>query len=1087
MSDPQVCPVCGASLPSDAPAGACPRCSFRGALKDGQDDSSAVPERPNPSPLGCLPGDSITLESKARHFGDYELLEEIARGGMGVVYKARQVSLDRLVAVKLLLAGSMASPAYVKRFRTEASAAASLQHPNIVAIHEVGVHQGQHDLVMDYVDGPSLAKIIADTGARTPDFRRSVQWMKNAAEAVHYAHEHGILHRDLKPSNILIDATDQPRVTDFGLAKRFEGDSELSLSGQVVGSPGYIPPEQAAARRGKVSRRSDVYGLGATLYHLLTGRAPFQAATLTDTLNEVLNTDPVAPRVLNPSVPADLETVCLKCLEKEPAQRYGTALELAEELTRYLEGKPVLARPVNRPAKLWRWCHRQPVRATLVGALIVTIILGLTGVILEWRRAERQRLEASANALLAEQNAYAADMSLAQRALEANDLGLATGLLERYRPTNTAGFPVHSGRTTDLRHWEWRYLRQRCMSDEWFTLCQYPTWVTWLQISSDGQVLAFRKADGQAAVWDLAARQRLIEVPASASTRARNLAFAPGSHLLAVANLSATGEARLSFLDIDTRKEGLPMPLATAAQALAYSGDGSLLGILHNQGHQEEVTVQEVGSKRICARFGPWARPLGKTDSGGLCFSSDGSRLVIGHADAHIRIVDWRTGAQLEVPSPDKGSGIIALACSPTEDLVAWGSGSGGSLIWLWNWGTQEPISELKGHTDWIVALAFSPNGRLLASASADRSIRLWNVADRTEFRRFQGHLDEVWGLAFLPDGQTLVSGGKDGSVRFWRINNPNRHPTHETLPTPVSGPALAFAADGQSFVTACQDGSIRRWSTRPLQELERLRPPGSDVCGLDLSPNGRWLALADASGSIQILDWRTQQAVTNFPTSPAAVVILRFSPGAKFLLQRAISTNGSLTAHLWETATWNRLAAGEVDAAGSRTMSISPDERVWAAGYDNGAVKLRSLPANRQLGTLTGHVDAVEALAFSPDGRMLATASDDGYVILWDLPTQRQLRRFRAHFNTALGVAFSSDARRLATLGTFKDPVKLWDLTTFRELVTLPAKGPWFYHLAFSPDGETLVAIGTGGITDFWYAPPFAELEAEGEAKAHP
>ncbi len=1085
MSDPQVCPVCGTPLPSDAPAGACPRCSFRGALKAGSDERMAAPEQPNPSPPGSPPREPSALPLQAaRHFGDYELLEEIARGGMGVVYRARQASLDRLVAMKLLLAGTMASPAYVKRFRTEASAAASLQHPNIVAIHEVGVQQGQHYLVMDYVDGPSLARIIADGGPQMPDFRRSVQWMKRAAEAVHYAHEHGILHRDLKPSNILIDATDEPRVTDFGLAKRFEGDSEPSVSGQVVGSPSYIPPEQAAARRGKVSRRSDVYGLGATLYHLLTGRAPFQAATLTDTLDQVLNVDPVTPRVLNPSVPVDLETVCLKCLEKEPAKRYNTTLELAEELTRYLEGKPVLARPVNRLAKTWRWCQRQPVRAMLVGALIVTFVLGLTGVILEWRRAERQRLEASANALLAEQNAYAADMSLAQRALEANDLGLAINLLERYRPLNTAGSPIRPGGTTDLRHWEWRYLRQRCMSDEWFTLCQYSNWITCLQVSSDGQVLAFRKADGHIAVWDFVARRRLVEAPALAPVRASSLAFAPGSHLLALGKVSATGEAELAFLDVDARRETAPMPLATAAQALAFSADGRLLGILHNQG---EVTVQEVGSKQICARFGPWALRPGETDSGGLRFSNDGNKLVIGHSDGRIRIVDWRTGAQSEISSPDKDNGIIAFACSPTEDLVAWGSGSGGSLIWLWNWVTQKPISELKGHKNWIVALAFSPDGRLLASASGDRTIRLWNVADRNEIRCFQGHLDEVWGLAFLPDGQTLVSGSKEGSVRVWRINDPNRRPIHETLPTPVIRRALAFASDSQSLVTACQDGSIRRWSTQPLRELERLRLPGGHVHGLDLSTNGRWLAVAYASGAVQILDWRNRQVVTNLPAAPAADCLLRFSPGAKFLLQRSISTDGSLTARFWETATWTELALGDSDVTRSAAMSVAPDDRVWAAGFDNGAIKLWGLRDNRSLGNLIGHSGAVGGLAFSPDGKVLASASDDGYVVLWDLLTRRQLRRFRAHFSTARCVAFSSDACRLATLGTANDSVKLWDLSTFRELVALPAEGSWFLRLDFSPDGATLAATGARGIVELWHAASFAELEAQEEPKSHP
>src|SRR6185503_2339058 len=251
-------------------------------------------------------------------FGDYELLEEIARGGMGIVYRARQVSLDRIVAVKMLLAGVLAGKDFVQRFRTEAAAAASLQHVNIVAIHEVGFAEGQHFFAMDYVEGLTLAQLVVKGPLPA---RHAATYLKTVAEAIHFAHERNVLHRDLKPSNVLIDsATNQPRLTDFGLAKRLEADTELTLTGQVLGSPNYMSPEQAVAKRGTVGRRSDVYSLGAILYHLLTGRAPFQGETLTDVLHQVVNDDPLDPHLFTPRVPPDLETICLKCLEKEPAR-----------------------------------------------------------------------------------------------------------------------------------------------------------------------------------------------------------------------------------------------------------------------------------------------------------------------------------------------------------------------------------------------------------------------------------------------------------------------------------------------------------------------------------------------------------------------------------------------------------------------------------------------------------------------------------------------------------------------------------------------------------------------------------------------
>ena len=289
---------------------------------------------------------------------------------MGIVYKARQVSLDRIVAVKMLLFGPLAQPELVQRFRTEAAAAASLQHPNIVAIHEVGFREGQHFFAMDYVAGRNLAEIVRD-GPLPP--KRAAGYVKTIAEAIQYAHERGILHRDLKPSNVLIDANDQPKVTDFGLAKRLEKDTELTLSGQVLGSPNYMPPEQASAHRGLVGKRSDVYSLGAILYHLLTGRAPFVAPTVAETLQQVQNAEPVSPTVLNPHLPRDLKTICLKCLEKEPARRYQTAQELADELGRWLRQEPILARPVSRPEKAWRWCRRKPVVATLTAAAMLAV------------------------------------------------------------------------------------------------------------------------------------------------------------------------------------------------------------------------------------------------------------------------------------------------------------------------------------------------------------------------------------------------------------------------------------------------------------------------------------------------------------------------------------------------------------------------------------------------------------------------------------------------------------------------------------------------------------------------------------------
>jgi len=418
----------------------------------GQDPSALGAGRR--APEGSPP--AASEPTRIRYFGDYEIIREIARGGMGVVFQARQISLNRLVALKMILAGQLADEADVRRFYIEAEAAANLDHPGIVPIFEVGQHEGQHYFSMGFVEGQSLSQRLA--GGPLPP-RQAAELIRRVSEAIEYAHQRGVIHRDLKPANILLDQNGNPRVTDFGLAKKVQGDSGLTGSGQIMGTPSYMPPEQAGGPRGEVGPPADVYALGATLYALLTGRPPFQAATAMDTVIQVISDEPVPPRRLNPALDRDIETICLKCLEKEPARRYASAAALGEDLRRFLAREPVLARPIGAPARLWRWCRRRPVVAglgTAVAALILFVAIAGPLVAVSQSRLRTLAEERAKEALAAQDLADARRIEAEQAGYEAStkaltaDQALVQSYLSQAENLRNLVQPGRQGRALEL-------------------------------------------------------------------------------------------------------------------------------------------------------------------------------------------------------------------------------------------------------------------------------------------------------------------------------------------------------------------------------------------------------------------------------------------------------------------------------------------------------------------------------------------------------------------------------------------------------------------------------------------------------------
>ncbi len=846
MNSPGHCEYCGQELPQRAPGGFCPRCLLDLAAAELELAQSPKSKFQSPDGDQGPEGGSQESEGRTQRFGNYRLLEKLGEGGMGVVYKARQLDLDRLVAVKLLPFGQFSRDDLVQRFRAEATAAASLQHPNIVAIHEVGEHEGQHYFSMDLVEGHTLAELVRDQPLPA---KRAAAYLKTIAVAVYYAHQHGILHRDLKPSNIIIDTANQPRITDFGLAKRLEHQSssisqQLTLSGQVLGSPSFISPEQAEGRSRAIGPASDIYSLGALLYYLLTRQPPFQADTLTSLLKQVVETDPVPLRLINPGIPRDLETICLKCLEKEPSRRYATSQELAEELDRFLEDKPTRARPVTAAGAAWKWCRRRPRMAAMAGGLVLSVILGLAGVLWAWQRAAE-------NARQKEASEYAADMHLAQLALEANNRPLAVRLLEQHRPKSKAD--------TDLRNWEWRYLWQLCRGDQPTKLHRYPSPVNAVALSSGGTILAVATGDG-VSLWDPAARRPLTDLCVGAPT---GLAFSPTENLLAVGTTNALGQAAVELWDISSGGSPKKLQMVVGNHSFAFSRDGKRLAILDGRG---KLTIADCASGAT-SEFG--VQPLRYKPAGAMVFLDDADRLAIGEEYGRLQILDLKTGTFTPLDTP-AACCITALAFSPAAGLLAGSFGYGEGTIGLWDARSGIPQGQLTNHTDDVRALVFSANGHQLVSASSDWTIRIWNVTNCTQSRCIQTVREGLTSLALLPDG-TLVSGGSGGSFCFWDLTTSSRPlirtnialssrlESLKNIPTKAWAPenldpraarrfGLAFTSNSCWFITLNANGTLVRWDARSWQPVEDqdLAALGSNHWGLALSPDDHWLATGD-------------------------------------------------------------------------------------------------------------------------------------------------------------------------------------------------------------------------------------------------
>lgn len=1084
------CAECGALLPREGLRGACPRCLL---LRGFEPLASEEPDDPRATVHLVLPEepDGVALLSQ---MGDYQLLREIGRGGMGVIYEARQLSLDRVVALKLIRTGKFASLEGVTRFKLEAAATAGLRHPGIVAVHEVGEHEGRHFYSMDLVPGRSLASALRE-GPLPP--RIAAQCVQKVAEAIHFAHEHGVVHRDLKPSNILLDAEGEPHVADFGLAKLLQSDSELTLTGAVLGSPNYMPPEQARGHHTAVSPRSDVYALGAILYECLTGRPPFTAATALETMKLVIEQDPVPPRVLNSALSPDLETICLKCLAKDAASRYASAEHMAGDLGRFLRSEPIHARPSTLGDRAWKWSRRHPSHAALVGlalavpAIIIAVLLVMDAKVTVQRNLARQQgQKAEVEAQHAQdaraetrQNLYAADMLLAQHALDDGNLGLARRLVMAYAPsvavpalagqglgTSSAPKPAKAGTTNqaELRGFEWRYAWKRCQGEQLHTLYDHSNGVHSVVFSRDGKLLASGDDAGFVKVWNVATCQPSITLPASQAP-IRHLSFSADGHALATGDEAGVVKVwNLATLKVLWKHQGRNV------EGFQLSPAGTLIGVTRG-------TLTKPAAN-VLAQVVDWTtgnEVFSLPEADFEAFSHDGKLAFITYSHpARTELWNLETGRVSEVIS----NFSAYLFPSPNGRYLAGLSLLGRTQIDLIDLVENRPLMSLKLASGIALSLAFSPDSALLACATSDQIVRLWDLSDQREIAPLLGHVDQITGVAFSPDGKLLATSSADKTVMLWPVmGQKDAEKISKAFPPCVLSPdglklASLHHSEGATRILIWDLATHK--STLLPQPNEQLWPEFFS------DDNHRFFArpVIPLGGVLSLLQWPLD-ALTNQPVATPLVLKsaepITASAIALSGRRYALSQRGAKRVFLWDAITGKSL--GELPNQPSQShgppWSFSPDGRFLASSDETGQITLVEVAVPERVKRIRWPSTSVRHLAFSPDASTLAVACTDHSIRLLDTASSREVGILSGHQQTVGVVAFSPDGRTLAS-SAGGGTIKLWCLAARREVATLIRGAPEFHFVAFTPDGNTLLAADWIGRLHSWQAPALTEID---------
>jgi WD40 repeat protein/serine/threonine protein kinase len=1034
----------------------------------------------------------------ARGESRYEILDLHATGGIGRVWRARDGAIGRCVALKDLHPAKARQRTLRSRFLREAQITGQLQHPGIVPVYDVVTRPApdapggvEFFYTMRFIEGRTLSEAARDYhrkravgAAGALDLIGLLNAFISACNTLAYANARGVVHRDLKGANVVLGDFGEVVVVDWGFAKVLrgwdgpslaakvedepgpvslqaspgEGDTP-SLPGDVMGTPAYMAPEQAAGRPDCVDHRADVYGLGAILYEILTGQPPYPGDDAAEVLRRVRTETLRSPSQVRPGIPWPLEAVCLKAMARDPAGRYDSAVELAREVQHWLADEPVQAYPEPLLAWLGRWARRhKPAVAGAVALLLTAVAAGVIGVVLlekEQARVAAVRAEADRQQAVAEARAraelaahvYYQRIALAEREVTAGNISRAIQYLADCPPVQ--------------RGWEWHCLQRQCRADQ-LILRGHTAAVATVVFSPDGRQLVSGSHDRTIRFWDAATGMPLRTLTGHTDA-VYALAFTPNGRRFA----SASWDRTVRLWDPATGRELRSFgPHKGEVYRLALSPDGRYIASATGA---DVLTVwdADTGAKLLTR--------TSRESFFGLAFSPTQPGVLAASYYRTIRLLSIPSGEELATLT-GHNSVVKYLAFSRDGRLLASGDGDlllgDRGTVRVWDPQSGRTLYTFQGHTDPIYSLAFSLDSRYLASASQDKTAKLWDLWTGQEALTLRGHTDTVRSLAFGLDGSRLATASADSTIRIWDATPWTEEGSAADVRTVPSlggrGVGAVFSPDGRSVASGTEGPAVKVWDADTGKE--RFSAPLTIwSCTMTYSPDGKVLAAGRNDGSVLLLDAATGRSLGSLQERRLGPIYsVAFSPDGRY-----VAAGGWWRmVQIWDLE--RREPVRSLARHSQPVLAIAFDPTgcfLATAGYDQ-TVLIWDVQAGEPIQTLTGHGSRVQGLAFSSDGRSMASASHDGTVRLWDTTTWQLVRVLHGHAAGVSGLAFSPDGRRLASAGD-DWVVRVWDVKTGGELRTLRGHDDRVYSVAFSPDGRRLVSASHDRSVKIWELSP--------------